>query len=83
LNAAKSGILGGGIAERTTQKWTKRLKEDKDWSILPKQTNKFNRVKSQFEENHKIHLINFYDDPPQTRVIDAATSLTKKFENIT
>ncbi|KAI9470112.1 MAG: hypothetical protein EXX96DRAFT_492081 [Benjaminiella poitrasii] len=36
FNAAKSGGLAGGIAERTAQKWVKRLKEDKDWNILEK-----------------------------------------------
>ncbi|GAA5812116.1 hypothetical protein MFLAVUS_005566 [Mucor flavus] len=30
FNAAKSDGLAGGIAERTSQKWAKRLKEDKD-----------------------------------------------------
>lgn len=81
FNAAKSGRLAGGIAERTAQKWAKRLKEDKDWNILEKQTNKVNRNKSQLNEEHKSHLINFYDDHPQARVIDAVTSLTETFEN--
>lgn len=56
LNAAKSGRLAGGIAERTAQKWAKRLKEDKDWNILQKQTNKVNRKKSELDEEHKVHF---------------------------
>ncbi|KAG0961480.1 hypothetical protein G6F61_009320 [Rhizopus arrhizus] len=82
-NAAKSGRLAGGIAERTAQKWAKRLKEDKDWNILEKQTNKVNRKTSQLQEEHKVHLINFYDEHPQARVSDAVASLTEKFENFT
>ncbi|KAI9470686.1 MAG: hypothetical protein EXX96DRAFT_653783 [Benjaminiella poitrasii] len=65
FNAAKSGRLASGIAERTTQKWAKRLKEDKDWNILEKQTNLINRPKLQLRQEHKTHLINFYDDNPQ------------------
>lgn len=38
FSAAKSGRLAGGIAERTAQKWAKKLKEDKDWNIFEKQT---------------------------------------------
>jgi hypothetical protein len=34
FNAAKSGRLADGISERTTRKWAKKLKEDKDWNIL-------------------------------------------------
>lgn len=80
-SAAKSGRLAGRIAERTAQKWTRRLKEDKDWNILEKQTNKVNRKTSQLQEEHKIHLINFYDENSQARMSDAVTSLTEKFEN--
>jgi hypothetical protein len=43
FSAAKSARLVGGIVERTTQKWAKKLKEDKDWNILEKQTDKVNR----------------------------------------
>ncbi|KAG1206990.1 hypothetical protein G6F35_011095 [Rhizopus arrhizus] len=83
FNAAKSGRLAGGIAERTAQKWAKRLKEDKDWNILEKQTNKVNRPKAQLDERHKIHLLNFYDNNPRARIVDAVASLTKKFEGFT
>lgn len=76
FNAAKSGRLAGGIAERTAQKWAKRLKEDKDWSILEKKTNnKVKRPKAQLDERHKIHLLNFYDDNPQARIVDVVASL--------
>ncbi|KAI9358757.1 hypothetical protein BD770DRAFT_386898 [Pilaira anomala] len=35
FNAAKSGRLAGGIAERTAQKWAKKLKVDKDSKSKP------------------------------------------------
>ncbi|KAG1472438.1 hypothetical protein G6F56_001537 [Rhizopus delemar] len=60
FNAAKSGRLSGGINDRTAQKWAKKLKEDKDWNILEKQTNLINRPKQQLDDRHKLHLLNFY-----------------------
>ncbi|ORE09429.1 hypothetical protein BCV72DRAFT_302843 [Rhizopus microsporus var. microsporus] len=36
FNAINSGRLAGSIAGRTVQKWTKRLKEEKDWNIFRK-----------------------------------------------
>ncbi|KAG0761020.1 hypothetical protein G6F16_008111 [Rhizopus arrhizus] len=82
-NAAKSGRLAGGVVERTAQKWARRLKEDKDWNILEKQTNKINKSAGQLDEKHKIHLLNFYDSNPQARVVDAVCSLTEKVESFT
>ncbi|KAI9273682.1 hypothetical protein BY458DRAFT_434922 [Sporodiniella umbellata] len=79
FNAAKSGRLAGGIA----QKWAKKLKEDKDWNIFEKQTNKANRSTGQLEERHKIHLVSLYDDNPQARVVDAVASLNEKFAGFT
>ncbi|KAI8097902.1 uncharacterized protein B0P05DRAFT_447952, partial [Gilbertella persicaria] len=92
FNAAKSGRLAGGIAERTAQKWAKKLKEDKDWNIFEKQTfffkknkqtNLVNRPKPQLDERHKVHLLEFYDNWPQARVLDAMESLTQKFSDLT
>ncbi|KAI9254378.1 hypothetical protein EDC94DRAFT_678950 [Helicostylum pulchrum] len=80
---SKSGRLAGGIAERTAQKWAKKLKEDKDWNIFEKQTNLVNRPKPQLDERHKVHLLEFYDYWPQARVLDAMESLTQKFSDLT
>jgi hypothetical protein len=55
---------------------SKRIRTGISWK-----NNKVNRPKSQLEEKHKIHLINFYDDHPQARVLDAVASLTEKFED--
>ncbi|KAI8098193.1 uncharacterized protein B0P05DRAFT_576595 [Gilbertella persicaria] len=68
------------IVERTAQKWAKRLREDPDWDIYEKETNKFNRKPSQLQAEHKYHLINFFDEHPQARKEDAVESLTKAFE---
>lgn len=50
---------------RTAQKWAKRLKEDPEWNIYEKQTNMFNREPSQLQEEHKKHLLDFFDKYPK------------------
>ncbi|KAI9332752.1 hypothetical protein BD770DRAFT_301157, partial [Pilaira anomala] len=66
---------------RTGQIWAKRLKEDPQWNIYEKQTNKVNRLASQLQKNHKKHLIDFFDIYPQATRQDAVESLTEAFEN--
>ncbi|KAI9468227.1 MAG: hypothetical protein EXX96DRAFT_654825 [Benjaminiella poitrasii] len=46
-----------GINERTAQKWAKKLKEGKDWSIFEKQTNLVNRPKPQLDASVKKSTI--------------------------
>lgn len=41
-----------------------------------------NRPKPQLDERHKVHL-EFYDNLPQARVLDAMESLTQKFSDLT
>lgn len=83
LSAAKSERLAGGICEQTAQKWAKRLKEGKDWNIFEKQTNLVDRSKPQLDDRHIIHLLEFYDNWPQARVLDAMDPLTQKFSDLT
>lgn len=67
---------------RTGQIWAKRLKEDPQWNIYEKQTNKVHRLASQLQENHKKHRIDFFDIYPQATRQDAVESLTEAFENL-
>ncbi|KAI8364015.1 hypothetical protein EDC96DRAFT_544993 [Choanephora cucurbitarum] len=76
FNAAKFGRLAGSMAERAAQKWPEKLKEDKDRNMSEKQTDSINRAKPQLDERHKVHLLDFYDNWPQARVLDAMESLT-------
>ncbi|KAG2203596.1 hypothetical protein INT47_011690, partial [Mucor saturninus] len=39
--------------------------------------------KPQLDERHKVHLLVFYDNWPQARVLDAMESLTQKFSDLT
>jgi hypothetical protein len=82
FNAAKSGRLADGINKRIAQKWTKKLKENKDWNIFEKQTNLVNRAKPQLDDRHKLHFLNFYDGYPQARIVDAMDFLTQKFSDL-
>lgn len=67
--------------ERTGQLWVKRLREDPEWDIYEKNTNKFNRKAIQPQEEHKRYLINHFDEIPQARTKDAVDSLTENFES--
>lgn len=49
---------------------------------MEKQTNLINREKPQLNDKHKLYLLNFYDDNPQVRVVDAMDSLTQKFADL-
>jgi hypothetical protein len=82
LKAAPAGERTG-IKARTAQSWVKRMKEDPEWDIYEKLTNKVNRPASQLQEEHKDFLINFFDEQPQATREDAVESLTAAFEGFT
>lgn len=79
FSAAKSARLAG-ISERTAQDWAKRLKKEPNWDIYEKQTNMFNRPRSQLQEEQRKHIIEIYDEKPYTTTDEAVESLTKTFE---
>ena len=41
-----------------------------------------NRSNPQLDDRHKLHLLNFYDDYTQARVVYAMDSLTQKFSDL-
>ncbi|CEJ03624.1 hypothetical protein RMCBS344292_17603 [Rhizopus microsporus] len=65
----------------TAQKWVKRLKEDPEWNIYEQQTNMSNRKPPQLQNEHKQHLVQFFDKFPQATRRDAVDSLTEEFQN--
>ncbi|KAG1454166.1 hypothetical protein G6F46_007552 [Rhizopus delemar] len=58
------------------------LKEDKGWNIFEKQTNLVNRPKSQLDDRHKLHLLDFYDNWTHVLIVDAMDSLTQKLSDL-
>ncbi|KAI9276303.1 hypothetical protein BY458DRAFT_546093 [Sporodiniella umbellata] len=82
FNAAKSGRFAGGINDRTAQKRTKKLKEDKDRNIFEKQTNLVNKPKLQLDDGHKIRFLDFYNDRLQAQIADAIDFPTQKFSGL-
>jgi hypothetical protein len=78
--AAKAARLSG-VTERTGQQWAKRLKDEPEWDIFEKQTNKDKQKTGMLQQEHKEYIINLYDQNPQARVVDIVDSLTKSFEN--
>lgn len=61
FKAAKAAKLSG-INERTAQNWAKRLREDPEWDIYEKNTNKVNRKTSSTQEEHKAHAKDAVDN---------------------
>lgn len=70
-----------GVAERTGQQWAKRLRDEPEWDIFEKQTNKDKQKTGMLQQEHKEYIINLYDQSPQACVVDIVESLTKTFEN--
>lgn len=58
----------------------KKIKDNPKWDIFEKQTNKVHEKKSQLQDEHKTHLIEFFDENPHARGSDAVEDLTKNFE---
>lgn len=83
LLSAAAAARKVAINVRTGQDWAKKLKENPDWDIFEKQTNKVNGKKSQLQDEHKTHLIDFFDENPHARISDAVEELTKNFEGFT
>jgi hypothetical protein len=77
---ARPAAERAGINPRTAQGWVKRMKEDPEWDIYDKLTNKFNRAGSQLQEEHRHFLINLFDEQPQATRQDAVDALTAAFE---
>ncbi|KAG2192948.1 hypothetical protein INT47_004687 [Mucor saturninus] len=80
---AAASARKAAINVRTGHDWAKRLKNDPDFDIFEKNTSKTVRKVSQLQEEHKAHLIEFFDDNPHARVSDAVEELTKNFEGFT
>lgn len=79
--AAKAARLSS-VTERTGQQWAKRLRDEPEWSIFEKQTNKDKQKTGMLQQEHREFIIDLYDQNPQARVIDIVESLTKSFENL-
>ncbi|KAG1079384.1 hypothetical protein G6F42_023796 [Rhizopus arrhizus] len=56
------------------------MKEDPEWDIEEKLTNKVNRAGSQLQVEHKHFLTNLFDEEPQATRQDVVDALTAAFE---
>ena len=67
----------------TLRKWKKAYEEDPDRTIPTKKTNLgSSRPISQFGEDHKRHLINFFDEDASATIQDAVDDLTSSFAGL-
>ncbi|KAI9330548.1 hypothetical protein BD770DRAFT_432631 [Pilaira anomala] len=71
------------INYETARKWKRTYNNDPEKNIPFKKTNRTpNRPKSQLNDQHKMHLINFFDDDPSAVIQDAVENLVKSFEGL-
>ncbi|KAL4206346.1 hypothetical protein AB4K20DRAFT_1871527 [Rhizopus microsporus] len=71
------------VNPETARKWKREYERDPEKKIPFKKTNHIsNRAPSQLNENHKMHLINFFDENPSAVIQDAVENLTKSFEGL-
>ncbi|OAD74850.1 hypothetical protein PHYBLDRAFT_144210 [Phycomyces blakesleeanus NRRL 1555(-)] len=80
FKAAKAARFSD-VSKRTGQQWTKRIRDEPEWNIFEKQTNKDKRKTGQLQEEHKEFIIDLFDKNPQTRVEDVVVSLQCSFAN--
>ncbi|KAI8360707.1 hypothetical protein EDC96DRAFT_414130, partial [Choanephora cucurbitarum] len=67
----------------TARKWKKAYEEDPDRTIPTKKTNLgSSRPISQLGEDHKRHLINFFDEDASATIQDAVDDLTSSFAGL-
>ncbi|KAG2190534.1 hypothetical protein INT46_001670 [Mucor plumbeus] len=70
-----------GINVRIAQVWAKRMREDPEWDIHEKLTNKVNCAEFQLQEEHIDFLINLFDKQLQTTRKNTVNDLTTAFES--
>lgn len=57
------------------------MKDESEWDIFEKQTNKDKQKTGMLQQGHKEFIINLYDQNPQARVIGIVESLAKSFDD--
>ncbi|KAG1626021.1 hypothetical protein G6F44_012543 [Rhizopus delemar] len=71
------------VNPETARKWKREYDNDPEKNIPFKKTNRTSkRAPSQLNENHKMHLINFFNENPSAVIQDAVENLTKSFEGL-
>jgi transposase-like protein len=71
------------VNPETARKWKRAFDNDPEQKIPLKKTNRTsNRAPSQLNEQHKAHLVDFFDENPSAVIQDAVDSLTKSFEGL-
>lgn len=83
LMKPKEAAKAANVNYDTARKWKKTYEEDPEREIPTKKTNLgSNRPVSQLNENHKAHLINFFDEDSSATIQDAVDNLTTSFAGL-
>ncbi|GAA5811561.1 hypothetical protein MFLAVUS_004999 [Mucor flavus] len=77
LMSVRAAALKAGVKESTARYWCNKYVQDPDNFVIGKQTNRVNRPKAQLNDEHKDHLVKFFDDNTQATIQDAVEELVK------
>jgi transposase len=84
LLSVRAAAIKADVKPSTAKNWWNAYRKDPDNYVLGKATtrNSKNDKCDQLTEEHKQHLINYFDENPQGYIVEAVESLTKEFENL-
>ncbi|KAG1449432.1 hypothetical protein G6F56_008644 [Rhizopus delemar] len=83
LMKPKEAVKAANVNYDTARKGKKTYEENPEREIPTKKTNLgSNRPVSQLNENHKAHLINFFDEDSSATIQDAVDNLTTSFAGL-
>jgi transposase len=83
LMKPKEAAKAANVNYDTARKWKQIYDRDPEKNIPLKKTNRTpNRPVSQLNENHKKHLISFFDENPSAYIQDAVDDLTTSFAGL-
>lgn len=71
------------VNPEAARKWKRAFDNDPEQKAPLKKTNRIsNRAPSQLNEQHKAHLVEFFDENPSAVIQNAVDNLTKGFEGL-
>ena len=82
LLSVRAAALKADVKESTARYWWNNYQKDPEKFVLGKQTNRKNRPPALLQDEHKKHLINFFDENNQATIQDAVEELMNKFSGL-
>ncbi|KAI8972954.1 hypothetical protein BDB01DRAFT_749655 [Pilobolus umbonatus] len=82
LMSIRAAAIKANVKESTARGWWAAYQRNPSDYVIAKKTNRENRPSSALQDDHKKHLINFFDNNPQAFIQDAVEDLTSNFAGL-